>query len=332
MRDGMGSTREDMHNVYDLNGKKVQSGAERKSKAQRQPSTYKSGDAKRKAHSINQKKRRRILRGALFIFFVIAVLVSAVFGLSQVFCRVDTVTVKYTNKANESKRYYTDKNIIAGSGVENGDNLLFVSSADVSDKLEKNLPYISNAVVKKDFPSSVVIEITECKKVFAYKTKDGYCLADEKGKFIEMADGKKAEKYTVVTCSEVVTTTKGDVINVGKIDEETKTYPDTKKVLDYLELITKSGMNITAVDLRDLTDVSMTYDGRILVHVGKMSDEENGVTAWRKLQLAKNALEKQDEISKTQTGKLQLAISKKAFFTPDKDVPEKETTTAPESK
>lgn len=323
----MGSKREDMHNVYDMKGKKVQSIGGINIHAQRQPTAYKSGDAKRKAHSINQKKRRRILRGALFIFFVIAVIISAVFGLSQVFCKVDTVTVKYTNKAHQSGRYYADKNIVAGSGIENGDNLLFVSSAKVSDKLEKNLPYISDAVVKKDFPSTIVIEVTECKKVFAIKSKIGYCLVDDKGKFIETVDAKKAEKYTVVMCSNVVTTTTGDPISIGKMDEETETYPDTKKVFDYLELLRKSGMNITSVDLSDLTDISMTYDGRILVHVGKMSDEENGVTAWRKLQLAKNALEKQDEISKTQTGKLQLAISKKAYFTPDKDVPGEEKTT-----
>lgn len=330
MRENMRSTRQDLHNVYDMKGKKVQADAGKSGNVLKQPSTYKSGDTKRKAHSANQKKRRKLLRGALFIFFIIAVLVSAVFGLSQVFCKVDAVTIKYTNKAQESKRYYDDKKIVNGSGIENGDNLLFVSSANVSKKLEKNLPYISNVVVKKDFPSTVIIEVTECKKIFAYKSKVGYCLADEKGKFIETVDGKKAEKYTVVTCSNVVTTAAGEQINVGKMDEETEAYPDTQKVIDYLELLRKSGMNITSVDMSDLTDISMVYDGRIIVHVGEMSDEQNGVTAWRKLQLAKNALEKQDEISKTQTGKLQLAISKKAYFTPDKDIPNEEKTTTTE--
>lgn len=317
---------EEFQNVYDMKGKKVASENSRKRYAPVQDSTYKTGDTKRKAHSVSQKKRRRFLRGALFIFFMIAVLVSAVFGLSQVFCKVDTVTIKYTNKAYDSKRYYTDKNIILGTGVENGDNLLFVSSADVSEKLEKNLPYISSAVVKKDFPSTVVIEVTECSKVYAFKAKTGYCLADENGKFIEMADSKKAEKYTVVTCSGVENTLTGEPLQLGKQDKSTEEYPDTQKILDYLSLLKKSGMKITRVDIRDLSDISMEYDGRIKVHVGEMSDEENGVTAWRKLQLAKNALAKQDEVSKTQTGKLELAISKKAYFTADKENPTEENT------
>ncbi len=319
MRDRNERPTEEFQNVYDMKGKKVASDASRKRYAPVQNSNYKTGDTKRKAHSVNQKKRRRILRGSLFIFFMIAVLVSAVFGLSQVFCKVDTVTIKYTNKAHDSKRYYTDKNIILGTGIENGDNLLFVSSADVGEKLEKNMPYISSAVVRKDFPSTVIIEVTECSKVYAFKAKTGYCLADEKGKFIELADSKKAEKYTVVMCSDAVSTLTGEPLQLGKQDEATGEYPDTQKILDYLELLKKSGMNITSVDIRDLTDISMEYDRRIRVHVGEMSDEENGVTAWRKLQLAKNALSKQDEVSKTQTGKLELAISKKAYFTADKE-------------
>lgn len=330
MREEDARTKAGMHNVYDMKGKKVSSSDGGKRYAPNQTSTYKTGDTKRKAHSVNQKKRRRILRGTLFIFFMIAVLISAVFGLSQVFCKVDTVTVKYTNKAQDSKRYYTDKNIILSTGIENGDNLLFVSSADVSSKLEKNLPYISSAVVKKDFPSAVVIEITECSKVYAYKAKTGYCLADENGKFIEMADSEKAENYTVVTCADVVTSVTGEPVSLGGIDKETGEYPDTQKILDYLELLRKSGMNITSVDISDLTDINMVYDGRIRIHVGEMSDEENGVTAWRKLQLAKNALEKQDEVSKTQTGKLELAITKKAYFTADKEVPTEEETTVSE--
>lgn len=292
--------------------------------------SYKSGDTKRKAHSLSQKKRRRIIRVGLFAFFTVAVIVAAVFGLTQVFCKVDTITVEYTNKAEKAERFYANKNIILASGIEKGNNLLFVSASDVGEKLEKNMPYITTAVVKKDFPSTVVIQVTECSKVYAYKTKAGYCLADENGKFIEMADGKKAKKYTVVTCAGVEVPATGEKISLGKFDENTETYPDTEKILNYLALLKKSGMNITSVDMSDMGNVKMVYDGRIKILVGKMSDEENGVTAWKKIQLAKNALEKQDEISKTQTGVLKLYIPKKAYFTPDKEIPTEEKTTVKE--
>ncbi len=326
MRDNEGR-RNEIHNVYDLKGRRISDSVDT---AEVKKASYKSGDTKRKAHSLSRKKRRQIIRVALFAFFTVAVIVAAVFGLTQVFCKVDTVTVEYTNKAEKSKRFYANKDIVLATSIEKGDNLLFVSASDVSEKLEKNMPYITTAVVKKDFPSTVVIEVTECAKVYAYKTKAGYCLADENGKFIEMADGKKAKKYTIVTCSDVEVPATGEKISLGKIDEETETYPDTEVILDYLSLLRKSGMNITSVDMKDLSDVKMVYDGRIRILVGKMSDEENGVTAWKKIQLAKNALEKQDEISKTQTGELKLYIPKKAYFTPDKENPTEEKTTSVE--
>ncbi len=318
---------QEIPNIYEMSGRQSSDKSHRRY-APAQTSQYKTGDTQRKKHALSRKKRRRMLRGALFIFFVLAIVVSAVIGLSQIFCKVDTVTVEYKNKAHSSKRFYTDKEIKLNSLIENGDNLLFVSSADVSRKLEKNLPYISSAVVKKDFPSGVIIELTECKKVYSYKAETGYYLADEKGKFLELADGKKAEKYTEIICSKVAADKIGEQIKIGKKSDETKEWKDTEKVLDYLELVRKSGMKITSVDFTNLNDIYMEYDNRIEIHIGKMSDEANGVTAWKKLQLAKKSLDAEDKENPEQKGKLNMTISKKAFFKADTDVPEQEETTA----
>lgn len=321
------SSTQDIPNIYEMSGRKP-SDSKRRRHAPAQTSMYKTGDTQRRNHAVSRKKRRRIIRGSLFIFFLVAVIFSAILGLSQVFCKVNTVTVEYTNKANNSKRYYTDKDIELNSSVQKGDNLLFVSSADVSRKLEKNLPYISSAVVRKDFPSGVIIELTECKKVYAYSAEAGYYLVDENGKFLELVDGEKAKQYTIVTCSKVTAETIGERIEIGKMSEDTEEWKDTKKVLDYLELIRKSDMNITSVDFTDLSDVYMEYDGRIQIHIGKMSDEQNGVTAWKKLRLAKKSLDAEDKENPGQRGTLNMTISKKAYFKADTDVTQSEETTA----
>ncbi len=317
---------QEIPNIYEMSRGKASEKTHRRH-APAQTSQYKTGDTQRKKHAISRKKRRRILRGSLFIFFVLAIFVSLILGLSQVFCKVDAVTVEYTNKAHSSKRFYTDKEVKLNSLIEKGDNLLFISSADVGRKLEKNLPYISSAVVKKDFPSGIVIELTECKKVYSYKAETGYYLADENGKFIEPADGKKAKKYTEVICTKVTAEVVGEQIKIGKRAEDTKEWKDTEKVLDYLELVRKSGMKITKADFTDLNDVYMEYDNRIEIHIGKMSDEANGVTAWKKLQLAKKSLDAEDKENPEQKGKLNMTISKKAFFKAESVAPEQESVT-----
>lgn len=293
---------QEIKNVYNISNKKPLSKT-RKRHIPAQNVAYKTGDIKRKGHSINRKKRKRIIRLSLFAFFLVAILFSSVLLVSQVFCKIDSVEVVYTNKSENSKRYYTNKEIELNSSIEKGDNLLFLSSAEVSRKIEKNLPYISTAVVKKDFPTGVVIELTECKKVYSF---NGF-LADENGKFIEKAEGKDNIE---IKCKKVDVTAIGEKIKIGN---------DTDKILNYLELVEKSGMNITKADFTKMSDIYMTYDGRIEIHIGKMSDEANGVTAWKKLQLAKKSLEAEDEQNPKQKGTLNMTISKKAYFKADSE-------------
>ncbi len=293
---------QEFKNVYNISNKKPLSET-RKRHIPAQNVAYKTGDIKRKGHSKNRKKRKRIIRLSLFVFFLVAILFSAVLLISQVFCKIDSVDVKYTNKAENSKRYYTNKEIELNSSIEKGDNLLFLSSADVSRKIEKNLPYISTAIVKKDFPSGVIIELTECKKVYSFNG----ILADENGKFIEKAEGNDNVE---IKCKKVDVTAIGEKIKIGN---------DTDKILDYLELIRKSGMNITKADFTKMSDIYMTYDDRIEIHIGKMSDEANGVTAWKKLQLAKKSLDAEDEQNPNQKGTLNMTISKKAYFKSDSE-------------
>lgn len=293
---------QEIKNVYKISNKKPLSKT-RKRHIPAQNVAYKTGDIKRKGHSINRKKRKRIIRVSLFAFFLVAIFFSAVLLISQVFCKIDSIEVIYTNKAVNSKRYYTNEEIELNSSIEKGDNLLFLSSADVSRKIEKNLPYISTAIVKKDFPTGVIIELTECKKVYSF---NGF-LADEDGKFIEKAEGKDNIE---IKCKNVDVTAIGEKIRIGD---------DTDKILDYLELVEKSGMNITKADFTKMSDIYMTYDGRIEIHIGKMSDEVNGVTAWKKLQLAKKSLEAEDEQNPNQKGTLNMTISKKAYFKADSE-------------
>ena len=86
-------------------------------------------------------------------------------------------------------------------------------------------------------------------------------------------------------------------------------------------------MKITKVNLTDMNDIYMTYDGRIEIHMGKMSDEANGVTAWKKIQLAKKSLDAEDKENPEQKGTLNMTISKKAYFKAESDIiPQEETT------
>lgn len=259
-----------------------------------------------------RKKRKRIIRMSAFIAICLAVAAGIVILFAQLFFNVSTISVVYKNGTNDAK-YYSKKEIISNCTIEEGDGLLFVSSVKVSKALEKNLPYISEVNVKKNFPSEIVIEVTECKKIYCFSADSGYYLVNENGKLLEKTNEASIKKYTSVRCKSLTADVVGEKIKAGK---------DTKDIFDYLELVRKSGMNITGFDFTDIDDVYMTYDKRIEIHIGKMSDEKNGVTAWKKLQLAKKSLDAEDEVNPEQEGTLNMTIPKKAFFKAKSALPE----------
>ncbi len=311
------SPTQEIPNIYEITNKKP---LNKKRHVATGDGKYKSKDEKRRTHAINRKKRRRIIRVSIFTFFVFAILFSLVLALSQVFCRVDTITVKYSDKADNSKRYYTNEQIISASTVSKGKNIVFISTSKAGEKIETLLPYISDATVKKDFPSGVVIEIKECKNIYAFSADVGFVLADESGKYLETADEKKASAYPILSVDTVKTEAVGESITL--IDG--KDTDSTAEILEYLKLVRKSGIKITGADFKNMSDVYLKYDGRINIHIGKMSDEKNGVTAWKKLQLAKKSLEAEDKQNPEQRGTLNMTIAKKAYFKAESELPEEE--------
>ncbi len=307
------SPTQDIPNIYELSNKKPP--VNRKRRVAVSDTGHKSKDEIRRSHAASRKKKRRIIRLSIFFFFIFAVLFSLVIGLSQVFCRIDSITVKYADNVQNSKRYYTNDQIINTSSISNGKNLLFISSSKTGEKLQKLLPYISVADVKKDFPSGIVIEIREIEKVYAFKTNQGFVLTDENGKYLELADTKKASQYPVIALDKVECSDIGERVKLC----DGKDIDVTAEILEYISLAEKCGIDITSADFTDMSDVYLEYDGRIKIHIGKMSDEKNGVTAWKKLQLAKKSLDAEDKQNPSVRGTLNMTIAKKAYFKQESD-------------
>lgn len=267
----------------------------------------------RKLTPAERRKRKRIIRVSVFSVICLAVLSGLVILVSQLLFNVSAITVTYTNAGDGSEHYYTDEEIIANSTIEEGDGLLLIFSSKVSKELQTKLPYISAVSVKKDFPSGVMIEITECAKVYCFETNTGYYLTDENGKLLEKTTEASKSKYTTIKYKTITAEVIGEKVTLGN---------DTDKIFEYLSLVRKAGINITSADFRNMSDIYMNYDNRISIHIGQMSEEKKGVTAWSKLQLAKKSLDAEDKINPEQRGSLNMTIAKKAYFKAETELPD----------
>ena len=131
------------------------------------------------ARRSNKRKRRNRGRfGILYQFLSLVIILVVIAAGCVVFFRVDEVTVD-----GESK--YTAEEIIAASGIEQGDNLFLISPVQTGRKIASVLPYVDNVNVRRALPDGVVITVTECMPAAVIQGNGNWWIIDAKGKVLE---------------------------------------------------------------------------------------------------------------------------------------------------
>ncbi|MCF2596671.1 cell division protein FtsQ/DivIB [Pseudoflavonifractor phocaeensis] len=107
--------------------------------------------------SARNNRRRRRGRGRLGPLFkllcVLAVVVALTLG-ATVFFQVETVAVSGNNR-------YTEEKVVQASGIQLGDNLFHMNKNQVARQIRQQLPYIGEVTIRRSWPSTIVITVTE---------------------------------------------------------------------------------------------------------------------------------------------------------------------------
>ena len=113
-------------------------------------------------------------------FAIVAVLQSYLF-------HVETIEVEGLETLDKQE-------IIDLSGIQVGDDLLFISKAKVAENL-KAQPYAELSGIRRSLPTTVILEIKERKAYIAVKYGEGYAYLDAEGRVLQVNStlGDKAE-------------------------------------------------------------------------------------------------------------------------------------------
>jgi len=106
------------------------------------------------------KTGKRRLSKTSMVYIAIGVLLISlmtIVGMSA-FLRTKDIIV-------EGASMYSAEEVVDASGVNAGDNLLFVNTQNVSLKIREELPFVSVAEVSRRLPDKVIIEITESEAI-----------------------------------------------------------------------------------------------------------------------------------------------------------------------
>ena len=234
----------------------------------------KAADRATLAKTRTEQPKRPYRGGNYTLYFILAaVVVGIVLAVLS-----NTVLFKCgTIEVSGATRYSADE-IIAGSGVKTGDNLLHIDEKKAAESVMSTFAFVDNVQVKKYYPTKIVIEITEAVNWFAL-VQDGKTNVISRGERVlgELpADGLVVLKGFEAQSLEVGARLSSAVEAKNKVAEE---------IFNAAEKVGLKKM--TEIDITDRFSIKITVDGRIVLNIGSSNQLES------KLRVAQALIEKE---------------------------------------
>lgn len=154
-------------------------------------------------------------------------------------------------------------------GVKTNTAILSISSSEIYNRIT-NIPWVKQAVVKKNLPNILKIEIKEAKPIAVYQHDTKSILVDRDGKFLEEVSARPAGVPLVSGLNANRT--------VYKILDELAKFSDIMAKLDALSYIRERRWDITIAGVKvklpeeNVTDALTTLD--TLIKNNKLSKNE----------------------------------------------------------
>lgn len=252
--------------------------------------------AQKRQRDNKKRKTKNLFRKVLIWFVAIVAFLSVGTVLSlTVFFQTTDITVQ------GNKRYTADE-VLSHCTIDVGENLFLADTKSTKAMLEKNLPYIYNAEIKRKLPYTIEINITEAKPAYSIKNKDkSYILLDSNFKVLE----DKAKKGAGIRISKAQITSAVVGTTIEFKDE------DIVNCLNTLaEIIKKNHFDeITAIYCNNIADNHIIYDGRIDFKLGTLDNIEN------KIYQGLAACDKLEQTSPNAHGTMDISGGKSLYFT-----------------
>ncbi len=240
----------------------------------------------------NQRKRKRRLSAKVKLFWFVC-FVGGLFVCALFICQTATISVIGND-------VYTKQEIIAASGIEKGDNLLFISSDNSEKDIYSKLSYIEQAAVRKQFPNQIKIEVIESKQNVDVVTNEGVITVSKRMKVLADVSNDQNENIVVLGLNPTEY-----VIGETLVDQDPEKVMHLVTIFDILDQ-NNAVSEITEIDISDKLNILINYQDRISILLGTAGDAEY------KLLIALETL--QNNIDASKTGSLDISIAGRAFF------------------
>ena len=207
----------------------------------------------------SRRKRRRNLSLYYLMIFIIVSAVGITLSLTVFF------NIAEINVSGDSQ--YDKNQIIKCSNINTGDNLFRTNFKKSEEKILKELVYIDNVQIQRQFPDKLNIKVNASIEYANIEYDGGYLLISRKEKILDNISSPK-EGLIVIKGTEPAIMQKGEkfVSKDGNKDKLLSSLTD--------QILSSEFEKITQIDISDSYNVKLLYDNRITIELGTQSDLE----------------------------------------------------------
>lgn len=213
------------------------------------------GNSVERYYAAKQKrqKKRKSRRYVLLTLFSLAVLL--VLSL--------TVFFNIRSFAVQGNKIYSTEQIIAATGLKEGNNLFRLNKFKIADKMMAELPYIGQVEIYRKLPTTLCIDVAETRAAFVTRQNGGYAALSDSLKVLSI-DKQPAKGAALLI---------GDTLKDPQPGQQAVfAGADTAQTLETLIPALRSDFEIdkvSAVNLTDRFNIALYYDNnRVKISVG----------------------------------------------------------------
>ena len=244
----------------------------------------------------NSRKRIRRRKRMMNVYGLVVLLLVITAG----------ITISYTFLFNISEirvsgesDMYSAEEIVAASGINEGDNLLRLDTKKSEQRILDELLYVETANVDRDFPSSLEITVTKCIPAFNVKYDEGTLLVSKKGKIL-------ADNDFITEGLPIIYGLEPSEVNLGKLVASANEHKNEAFSELISTMVSMGDDKIATVDMSDEHSIIVQYKNEMIFKMGNWNDVEY------KLNLAETVMN--DDTVKGKKGYLTMIGSNQCSF------------------
>ena len=233
-------------------------------------------------------KRRRMMRRLMAFVTLLAVIAAGVYLTMTMLFKIGTIQVQTEDgTVVQEAGGYSSSEIIQALGVAPEENIFSFDPGEKEAALERQFPLLESIRVVRDYPNTVVVQVTEAVPAYAMQTQSGWLTLSDQFKILACGSAQP-EGLKTLYGGEAKTTAPGEQLSFAaedaadstaasdsaaasspeEADKKIETLTALQAKLEEYELLD----DVTRMEFADTDQVAFLYQDRVSVLLGTLND------------------------------------------------------------